>query len=140
MTSRSSVVGRVTMLRTGWSGFRIPIGPKNLSILQDDKTGSVAHSPFFYPILMFFLGGVNRSAPEVNHSPHLSAEMKNEWSYTPIPHYITSWRGEGKILFPFLLGYDSIQYDLVWKCRCKFSVHQISFLLVAREQLVSHNS
>ena len=32
---------------------------------------------------------------EANHSPQSSAEVKFEWSYTPIL-YMTSWYGHGK--------------------------------------------
>ena len=35
---------------------------------------------------------INKPVPEANHSSHLSADIKNEWSYTPTPHYTPSWR------------------------------------------------
>ena len=30
---------------------------------------------------------------DIDQSPSSSAEVKNEWSHTSIPPYITSWRG-----------------------------------------------
>ena len=38
---------------------------------------------------------VKRSRSEVNHSPPSSAEVKNEWSYTPTPLYVFMvWTGK----------------------------------------------
>jgi hypothetical protein len=40
---------------------------------------------------------IKRPVREVNHSPVSSAKVKNEWSHTSTPPYMTSRRGQGQL-------------------------------------------
>jgi hypothetical protein len=84
-----------------WSRATImPVGARDF-FLQNVQTGSGAH-PVHYSIGTGSPPpwGVKWPGGEVNHSSPSSAEVKNEWSYTPVP---PMWlHGVGRKSLPFV--------------------------------------
>ena len=68
-------------LRAGWSGDRIPVGARFSAPVQ---TGPGAHLASCTMGTGSF-AGVKRPGRGADHPPHLSAEVKKEWSYTSTP-------------------------------------------------------
>jgi hypothetical protein len=61
---------------------------------------------------------LKRPERDVNYSPASSAEVKNEWSYTSTPHYIPSWRWQGRLLTTRLLANKFMEQSVL---QCLFS-------------------
>ena len=84
----SSIIGVLTRLLAGWSGVQILAGARDVSLLQDVRTGSEAHkAPYSAGYRASFLEAV-QPEPEINHSPTSGAKVKNEWSYTSTPMFL----------------------------------------------------
>jgi len=76
--SRKSAVSMVTRPRPGHSGFRIPVGARDVLFLKV-QTNSVTHPAWgTFP-------GVKRPEFDADQSSPSSFEVKNECSYTPAP-------------------------------------------------------
>jgi hypothetical protein len=73
------------MTRLDGPGFETRQNARDFSLPQDILTGSGAHLTFYLPGAVAFALGVNRPVREADHSVPSSAEIKNEWSYTPTP-------------------------------------------------------
>jgi hypothetical protein len=68
-----------------------------------------------YPISTgVIFSGVNRPGREYDHSPSSSAEIKNAWSYTPLPNTTTSSNAmlSTRDNFPFLIFYITNRYNI----------------------------
>jgi len=75
---------------TGWTtGVRFLLGAGTLFLRHRVQTGSGAHSSSCAVSIGVFPPGVMRSGREVDHSPPSSAEVKNTWSYTFTPSYVS---------------------------------------------------
>jgi len=74
---QASVVSIVSMLWYRRSGFRIHVGVRDSSLLQQVQTCSVNH-----PVHYSMYNGVRRPEREVNHAPLSSVKDKNGWSPT----------------------------------------------------------
>ena len=70
-------------LRVGQFEVRILEG----TFLQNVQTGCGAHTAYCSVGTDVLSSGVKRPGHEAYHFPSYSAEIKNEWSYTPIPLY-----------------------------------------------------
>jgi hypothetical protein len=94
-------------------GVRVPVAPS--------KSFASAHRPdpgATQPPVQWVLGApsssVNRQAPEANHSPPTSAEVKKTWIYTSTPPYVlmAQWLvSETRYNFTFYLG-NAVLLDL----------------------------
>jgi hypothetical protein len=75
------------------SRVRFPARAVNFSLHHRVQNGSGAHPQ---PIIQWVPGnlspGVKRPVCQADHLPPTSAEIKNAWSYTPLPH-TSSWLG-----------------------------------------------
>jgi hypothetical protein len=70
------------------SRVRLPAGAGNFSLRHRVQNGSESH-PASYPTGTRALSlGVKRPVREADHSPPLSAEVKNAWIYTSTPQYV----------------------------------------------------
>jgi hypothetical protein len=67
-------------LQAGWSRIHIPVGPRDLSLLQNIQTGTGAHPASYLMGTGFLSWEVKPPGCAVNHSPPCSAKVKNEWS------------------------------------------------------------
>jgi hypothetical protein len=87
MKSRDSSVGIALGygLDDRGSRVRFPAGTGNFSLHYRVQNGSEAH-PASYPMgTRGSFPGVKRPGREADHSPPISAEIKNAWSYTSTP-------------------------------------------------------
>jgi len=73
-----------TKLWAGRSGFRIPLGARDNSLLQKSRSDIW---PTKYPISRVhrYFQGLKRPECHVGQSRPCSSEVKNEWSYTSVP-------------------------------------------------------
>ena len=96
--SPDRVVGIVTRLRAGRSGFRIPIAARDFVPLQNVQTGSGAHPASSLIRTEVLPREIKRSGHKINLSYPPSAEVTNQWSYASTPSFMPSWRGQEKNL------------------------------------------
>jgi hypothetical protein len=82
--SRGSSVSIGTRLRDGRSEFDSRQG-QGLFFSSPSRPDRLWGPPM---VLMALSLGVKRPGREVDHSPPCNAEVKNSWSYTPIPPYV----------------------------------------------------
>jgi hypothetical protein len=98
---RDSVVGTVTRLRVGHTGFE---SWRRQEILRFFRSSRPAVGPTQPPVqwVPVFLGIVTRPGRDVDRSPPTSSEVKNEWNYTTIPP--TCLPGAGRGISTFFLA------------------------------------
>jgi hypothetical protein len=70
--------------RDGGSGVRIPVGARDVFLLENIPPTFISNGYRGWEVV----GAENTSPPA-------TTEVKNEWSYTPLP-YMPSGRGEGE--------------------------------------------
>jgi hypothetical protein len=82
-----SVIGIVSRLRAGRSGFRTPVRGKKFSFLQNWQDRAWRSPRFLHDghHYVCYLAGVNLTRREVYSSHPTTAKVKNEWSYTSTP-------------------------------------------------------
>jgi hypothetical protein len=83
--SWSSTVIIVTTLQSGWSGFRILVGARDFSLLQNIQTGPEAELygyGYGYPFL-----GIKQPGRKVNHSFHPVPRLKMSGATSLLPIY-----------------------------------------------------
>jgi len=72
--------------------IKVTKGARILSPHHRIQTGSGAAQPPIKWVPGSFSPGVKRPVREADHSSQRSFEVKNAWSYTPLPH-TSSWGG-----------------------------------------------
>jgi hypothetical protein len=80
-----NVVGIVTCLRAGRSGFRITAEARDVTLLQYVQTVLGFQPASYWMGTRSSFPGVNRPWHDANHSLPFSAKVKSEWGYTAIP-------------------------------------------------------
>jgi hypothetical protein len=66
-----------------------------MSFLQNVQTGSGARQSSVFNGYRCYFPGVKRPGPEIKHPLISSAQVKNDWSYTPAPMYAFAvWAGK----------------------------------------------
>ena len=83
--NRGSIVGIVTVLLTGRSGARIPVGERDFSLLRNVQTGSGTHPASCSVGTEVLLRGQSGLGCAAKYSPPSIAEVRSEWSYTFSP-------------------------------------------------------
>jgi hypothetical protein len=87
MKNRIRVVGVLRYRRP--SGVQIPAGERDFSLLLNVHTGSRAYAVSYSMGLGVLSRGFNQSSPS-------NTKVRNEWSYTSLPH-TPSWPRQGKL-------------------------------------------
>jgi hypothetical protein len=78
------VVSIVTESRSGRSGFRIPGGIKDFSLLKNFQTGSGSDAASYSVYTVIFPVGKKRPGSKFNHSHSFCAQVKNSCDCEPI--------------------------------------------------------
>lgn len=81
LTSRRSIVGRVTTLRAERYGVLMQVGAGNVLFFKTPRP-TMSPPPSRPPIQLVFPRLVRRPGHDVNNSYLPSAEAENEWIYT----------------------------------------------------------
>ena len=104
------VVGIVTRLWAGWSGIWILVDAGDFSLLWNVQVSSRANIVFCLVSTAFL--SWDKATSVWSYSPPSSAAVKNEWSYTSVPHiyiYMLLWLGQEELTFPFFFNTYGVQ-------------------------------
>ena len=100
--SRGNAVGIATILRAGWAGVQIPVGARDILLLQNVQSGPWGSPSLQLNVYRGSLLEVKRPGREINNSPHLMSRLRMIGAIPALPLYayaFVTWPRESLLYF-----------------------------------------